>query len=93
MAGRRIKVLVVDDSAITREALVKILVPMGMDVVTASTAGIAQRKDLPLEVWIKVDAGYGRTGVPWQDQDRLRTLCLQLRVIPRLFQSQNLFLF
>ncbi|MCP5052548.1 MAG: response regulator, partial [bacterium] len=44
MTSRRIKVLVVDDSAIIREALVKILEPMGMDVITAPTPGIAQRK-------------------------------------------------
>ncbi len=37
-------------------------------------ADIAQRPDLPLGVWIKVDAGYGRTGVSWQDKDLLQTI-------------------
>lgn len=41
---RRIKVLVIDDSAVTREALVKILEPRGMNVITAPTPGISQKK-------------------------------------------------
>ncbi len=32
---------------------------------------IARHPMLPLKVWIKIDTGYGRTGIPW---DNLRTL-------------------
>jgi len=40
----------------------------------AAAAGIAARPDLPLAVWIKVDAGYGRTGIPWHSKEQLQRL-------------------
>jgi len=40
----------------------------------ASAHFIAERPNTPLEVWIKVDAGYGRTGVHWQDDFQLKTI-------------------
>ncbi len=40
----------------------------------AAAASIASRPEVPLRVWIKVDAGYGRTGVPWQDEKTLQAV-------------------
>ncbi|MFO1523432.1 MAG: alanine racemase [Kiritimatiellia bacterium] len=34
-------------------------------------------------VWIKVDAGYGRVGVAWDDADSLRALALGITALPR----------
>ena len=33
----------------------------------AAAATLAERPELPLRVWLKIDTGYGRTGVPWQN--------------------------
>ncbi len=35
---------------------------------------VAERADLPLDVWIKIDTGYGRTGLRWDDTPNLRTV-------------------
>ncbi len=40
----------------------------------AAAASISARPEVPLKVWIKVDAGYGRTGVHWQDETTLKAI-------------------
>lgn len=39
-----------------------------------TAASISRRPEAPLDVWIKVDAGYGRTGVSWQDEATLNAI-------------------
>ena len=39
---------------------------------------LAGSRDLPCRVWIKVDTGYGRTGVPWDRTDRLTDIIREL---------------
>ncbi|PKN89737.1 MAG: alanine racemase [Chloroflexi bacterium HGW-Chloroflexi-7] len=38
----------------------------------------------PLDVWLKVDVGNGRTGVDWQDKKGLHEICEVVTRIPRL---------
>jgi len=33
----------------------------------------------PVSVWVKVDCGYGRVGIPWDDSDRIASLASQIR--------------
>ena len=40
----------------------------------AAAASVADHTEIPLAVWIKVDAGYGRTGVSWQDPKLLQDI-------------------
>jgi D-serine deaminase-like pyridoxal phosphate-dependent protein len=44
----------------------------------AAAAVIAQRPELSLKVWIKIDTGYGRTGVHWQDKITLEGIVKNL---------------
>lgn len=39
---------------------------------------LAKHLTAPAEAWIKVDVGYGRTGVPWSEFDRLSALAGQI---------------
>ena len=41
-----------------------------------------QRTGLRVNAWIKIDAGYGRVGVAWDDEDTLRALALGLTALP-----------
>lgn len=50
----------------------------------AAAEGLAARPDLPVQVWIKVDAGYGRTGVPWQDESTFQAILQTLGHTSRL---------
>lgn len=43
----------------------------------------------PLEVWIKVDSGLGRTGISWQDTARLHAVAQAVRAAPQ-FHLQGL---
>ncbi len=37
----------------------------------------------PVDVWLKIDTGYGRTGIPWDDRPLLRAVVGALTVPPR----------
>lgn len=39
---------------------------------------LAENLPAPVDIWIKVDAGYGRTGIVWSDFDRLVSLARQI---------------
>jgi len=39
---------------------------------------LSKQSEIPLGVWIKFDAGYGRTGVGWQDHATLKSIVEQL---------------
>lgn len=45
---------------------------------------LAQAVEVPVDVWIKVDSGSGRTGIPWQQAERVEVLCRQVREQPSL---------
>lgn len=45
----------------------------------AAAAFVASRLDVRVQIWIKVDAGYGRTGVHWQDAETIKLIADQLK--------------
>ncbi len=45
---------------------------------------LAQNLTADVEVWLKVDAGYGRTGIHWSDADKFVALAGQIDMSPRL---------
>jgi D-serine deaminase-like pyridoxal phosphate-dependent protein len=47
---------------------------LGVLIESVEAAGALSAIDDPLSVWIDVDAGYGRSGVRWDDGDRLATV-------------------
>lgn len=50
----------------------------------AVAAALADGLNAPVDVWIKVDSGYGRTGIPWNDRNRLADLAQVVLDRPRL---------
>ena len=38
----------------------------------------------PVDVWIKVDVGYHRTGIPWDDQQRLKSVARRINQCQKL---------
>ncbi len=40
------------------------------------------RSGIRANVWIKIDAGYGRVGVPWDDADTLRSMAQGITALP-----------
>jgi len=60
-------------------------VKLGLLVESAETAGfLAQKLTTPVDVWVKVDVGYGRTGVVAADIDQFMALAQQIEKSPRL---------
>jgi D-serine deaminase-like pyridoxal phosphate-dependent protein len=48
---------------------------LALTVDSAMTAAwLADRSGVPVGVWIKIDTGYGRTGVWWQDRDTVKSI-------------------
>ncbi len=45
---------------------------------------LAQNLTSTVDIWLKVDAGYGRTGVAWSDFDRFAALAQRVKAAPRL---------
>jgi D-serine deaminase-like pyridoxal phosphate-dependent protein len=45
---------------------------------------LAKNLTAPVNVWLKVDVGYGRTGIPWSNYDRLVALAKQVKKTPPL---------
>ncbi len=45
---------------------------------------LADRLNAPLDVWIKVDSGSGRTGLPWDKPERAADLAKRVTSAPRL---------
>jgi len=53
---------------------------LGLTVDTSEVAGlIATGIKAPTDVWLKIDTGYGRTGILWHDTERIRTTVAQCR--------------
>jgi D-serine deaminase-like pyridoxal phosphate-dependent protein len=57
-------------------------VTLGLLVDHPDHVGFLQRTGLRVNAWIKIDAGYGRVGVAWDDRDTLRALALGLTALP-----------
>jgi D-serine deaminase-like pyridoxal phosphate-dependent protein len=52
---------------------------LGLLVESIETAHfLAKNLMAPVNVWLKVDVGYGRTGIPWPDYDKLVALAKQV---------------
>jgi len=49
-----------------------------------TVAALADRLERPVGVWIEVDTGYGRSGVPWIAIDRLLALARAVEAAPNL---------
>jgi D-serine deaminase-like pyridoxal phosphate-dependent protein len=45
----------------------------------AAVRALVDGVDGPVRVWIKVDTGYGRVGIPWDRQDRIVSLARKVR--------------
>jgi D-serine deaminase-like pyridoxal phosphate-dependent protein len=45
---------------------------------------LTQNLAADVDIWIKIDVGYGRTGMPWSDGERLVALAGQIEKSPRL---------
>ena len=58
---------------------------LGLLVESAETVdGLAQVLSSPVDVWIKIDAGAGRTGISWQDADSAAALAALIQTYPAL---------
>jgi len=51
---------------------------------THSAAFLAANLRAPADVWVKIDVGAGRTGLPWDQPERLLPILEVLRAAPRL---------
>lgn len=49
----------------------------------AVAENLATNLDAPADVWLKIDTGYGRTGVRWDDADKLRAIIAACRGLAR----------
>ncbi len=49
-----------------------------------SASFLAQRLEYAVDVWIKIDVGAGRTGMPWQQPDRILPILAVIQSAPRL---------
>jgi D-serine deaminase-like pyridoxal phosphate-dependent protein len=47
---------------------------LGLTVDSPAAARLLAESGLPVDAWIKIDAGYGRTGVAWDDAEGLNTI-------------------
>jgi D-serine deaminase-like pyridoxal phosphate-dependent protein len=56
---------------------------LGVLVDSPEAAGALGRISAPVDVWIDVDAGYGRTGVAWEDRAALVDVLGAVRAAPR----------
>ena len=54
-----------------------------LDSEAAATA-LANALDTPVQVWIKIDTGYGRAGLPWDETDQIASLIRTIARTPRL---------
>lgn len=45
---------------------------------------VIQRFNHPVGVMVEIDAGYGRTGIDWQQKERIAALTLQLSTLPQV---------
>ncbi len=54
-----------------------------LDSVAAARALTVAGTVPPVDVWLKIDTGYGRTGIPWDDHALLQAVAGTLRVAPR----------
>ncbi len=58
---------------------------LGVLVESGETAlALGQAVEQPVDVWIKIDSGSGRTGIPWQQAERVEALCHSVRGQPSL---------
>jgi D-serine deaminase-like pyridoxal phosphate-dependent protein len=57
-------------------------VTLGLLVDHPDHVAFLQRTGLRVNAWIKIDAGYGRVGVAWDDRDTLRALAMGLTALP-----------
>lgn len=60
-------------------------VRLGLLVESVETAGfLAERLAAPAQVWLKIDTGYHRTGIAWDDFERQRVLVAQIEAASQL---------
>jgi D-serine deaminase-like pyridoxal phosphate-dependent protein len=60
-------------------------VELGLLVESEQTINfLAQNLTSRANIWLKIDVGYGRTGLTWSDFDRIVTLAQQIEAVPRL---------
>ncbi len=52
---------------------------LGLTVDSVTAARMASGLDAPVAVWLKVDTGYGRTGIRWDDHQKLQAVLEQCR--------------
>jgi len=52
---------------------------LGLTVDSVAAARMASGLDVPVAVWLKVDTGYGRTGIRWDDHQKLHAVLAQCR--------------
>ncbi len=52
---------------------------LGLTVDSVAAAKAAAELDVPVAVWLKVDTRYGRTGIRWDDAEKLRAVLAQCR--------------
>ena len=55
-------------------------------LITSSTVAefVSENLENPVGAWIKVDVGYGRTGIPVEEDGKIRELSRQIDSLPRL---------
>ncbi|MCP4358291.1 MAG: alanine racemase [Chloroflexi bacterium] len=49
-----------------------------------TAVALSSAVDVPVNVWLKVDAGYGRTGISWQDEQMLLDVAATVAKAPNL---------
>jgi D-serine deaminase-like pyridoxal phosphate-dependent protein len=52
---------------------------LGLTVDSVTAARMVSGLDVPVAVWLKVDTGYGRTGIRWDDHQKLHAVLAQCR--------------
>ena len=50
---------------------------LGLTVDSVAAAKAASELGIPVAVWLKIDTGYGRTGIPWDHDEKLRAVLAQ----------------
>lgn len=61
---------------------------LGVLVESPESAGwLAQNLDIPVDVWIEVDEGSGRSGIPWDDPQAILNLGDQIHQSPHRLQG------
>lgn len=51
---------------------------LGLTIDSQAAALALKKAHLPVEVWVKIDTGYGRSGIVWNDADRLQDVIAAL---------------